>query len=421
MSDVQTAEQLWVKAHELVKAGQLAHAVRDLARCYEILKAAQDPRLSQVHRRWIEVHQVYLRRSQKAKRAKESGAQANPDFSAKETGPARHEAAQSLAEIESATASSDSVAVATDAQMAAEPAHIPDSQSAVPEVVQESESSSASPNLYAGAVAEPESASSDSASISSHVAAEERSWAEEEPESDEIAVAGAGDFGEETMSEPEFDFDSEHDDDSGLAIGAAAMAIAGGASSEAPESSYSQAIAEEVDVVEEAAAYAWVNDGTEVDPSSSAAMQYDFSEPTAVDDQTADFARASVAISAESDAMPVGGAAGDDGEISTASALETNVDDGEASQEPIDIVPSQRVPATDAVASYGARLETPVPSAVTQESSFPLQSAGTDLEAFPAEDEASALSIAPEKDDVAFLEALLYRVESRRRHVGVGS
>lgn len=74
MSDVQTAEQLWVKAHELVKAGQLAHAVRDLARCYEILKAAQDPRLSQVHRRWIEVHQVYLRRSQKAKAAKAGAA-----------------------------------------------------------------------------------------------------------------------------------------------------------------------------------------------------------------------------------------------------------------------------------------------------------------------------------------------------------
>lgn len=66
MSEIQMAEQLWVRAHELIKTGNLAQSVRDLAKCYELLKAAQDPRLPQVHRRWIEVHQLYLARAQQA-------------------------------------------------------------------------------------------------------------------------------------------------------------------------------------------------------------------------------------------------------------------------------------------------------------------------------------------------------------------
>lgn len=76
MSDARMAEQLWVKAHELVKAGQLAQAVRDLAKCYELLKAAGDPRLPQVHRRWIEVYKLYQERQKHAQAAQQAAPQA---------------------------------------------------------------------------------------------------------------------------------------------------------------------------------------------------------------------------------------------------------------------------------------------------------------------------------------------------------
>jgi hypothetical protein len=73
MSDAKTAEQLWLKAHEEVKKGNLAQAVRDLAKCYEMLKALKDPRLAQVHGRWVEVHKLYQAR--KAKAAQQAGGQ----------------------------------------------------------------------------------------------------------------------------------------------------------------------------------------------------------------------------------------------------------------------------------------------------------------------------------------------------------
>ena len=59
-ADISTAEQLWIRAHELVRRGEFAAAVRDLARCYELLAQHNDPRVPEVHRRWIEVHQLYV-------------------------------------------------------------------------------------------------------------------------------------------------------------------------------------------------------------------------------------------------------------------------------------------------------------------------------------------------------------------------
>jgi hypothetical protein len=72
MTDVATAEQLWGRAHEHVKRGDFAQAVRDLAQCFQILQAHNDPRVYEVHRRWTEVHQMYLEdgaREQPAARA----------------------------------------------------------------------------------------------------------------------------------------------------------------------------------------------------------------------------------------------------------------------------------------------------------------------------------------------------------------
>lgn len=60
MSDIQTAEMLWARAHELVKKGDFASAVRDLAACFQTLQALGDPRVYEVHKRWTEVHQMYL-------------------------------------------------------------------------------------------------------------------------------------------------------------------------------------------------------------------------------------------------------------------------------------------------------------------------------------------------------------------------
>jgi hypothetical protein len=60
MSDVQTAEQLWARAHEHVRRGDFAPAVRDLSTCFQILQALGDPRVYEVHKRWTEVHQLYL-------------------------------------------------------------------------------------------------------------------------------------------------------------------------------------------------------------------------------------------------------------------------------------------------------------------------------------------------------------------------
>jgi hypothetical protein len=54
----QQAEALWVTAHEHVRRGDFASATRDLAQCFAILQANNDPRLPEVHRRWTEVHQL---------------------------------------------------------------------------------------------------------------------------------------------------------------------------------------------------------------------------------------------------------------------------------------------------------------------------------------------------------------------------
>jgi tetratricopeptide (TPR) repeat protein len=54
------SELLWLRAHEHVRRAEFAQAVRLLAQCYALLEQARDPRLYEVHRRWGEVHQMYL-------------------------------------------------------------------------------------------------------------------------------------------------------------------------------------------------------------------------------------------------------------------------------------------------------------------------------------------------------------------------
>ena len=60
MTESLTVEELWQRAHELVRRGDFANAVRDLSLCYQTLQERQDPRLYEVHKRWTEVHQLYL-------------------------------------------------------------------------------------------------------------------------------------------------------------------------------------------------------------------------------------------------------------------------------------------------------------------------------------------------------------------------
>ena len=54
------SEQLWISAHDHIGRGELALAVRELAQCFALLEAANDPRLYEVHKRWIEVHAMYV-------------------------------------------------------------------------------------------------------------------------------------------------------------------------------------------------------------------------------------------------------------------------------------------------------------------------------------------------------------------------
>jgi tetratricopeptide (TPR) repeat protein len=54
------SELLWLRAHEHVRRGEFAQAVRLLAQCYSLLEQAKDPRVHEVHRRWTEVHKMYL-------------------------------------------------------------------------------------------------------------------------------------------------------------------------------------------------------------------------------------------------------------------------------------------------------------------------------------------------------------------------
>ena len=56
----QQAEHLWVTAHEHVRRGDFAAATRDLSGCFQILQALKDPRVTEVHKRWTEVHKLYV-------------------------------------------------------------------------------------------------------------------------------------------------------------------------------------------------------------------------------------------------------------------------------------------------------------------------------------------------------------------------
>ena len=60
-----TAESLWNRVHEHVRRGDFASAVRDLAQCYQLLQAAGDPRVLEVHKRWTEVHKMYVEDGQR--------------------------------------------------------------------------------------------------------------------------------------------------------------------------------------------------------------------------------------------------------------------------------------------------------------------------------------------------------------------
>ena len=75
---VQQAEALWVRAHESVRRGDFAAAVRDLAACFKLLQAASDPRLPEVHRRWTEVHQLALEDAAQGRAAPAAAAAATP-------------------------------------------------------------------------------------------------------------------------------------------------------------------------------------------------------------------------------------------------------------------------------------------------------------------------------------------------------
>ena len=72
----QQAEALWIRAHEHVRRGEFAPAVRSLAACFKILQQLGDPRLPEVHRRWTEVHALALEdvAHQKAAAAKTTSA-----------------------------------------------------------------------------------------------------------------------------------------------------------------------------------------------------------------------------------------------------------------------------------------------------------------------------------------------------------
>ncbi len=74
----QQAERLWVTAHEHVRRGDFAAATRDLSQAFAILQALKDPRLAEVHKRWTEVHKLYV----------EDGARAVPSAAAQKAAPA---------------------------------------------------------------------------------------------------------------------------------------------------------------------------------------------------------------------------------------------------------------------------------------------------------------------------------------------
>ncbi|MDP2341409.1 MAG: hypothetical protein Q8O67_10645 [Deltaproteobacteria bacterium] len=91
----QQAEHLWVTAHEHVRRGDFAAATRDLSACFQILQALKDPRVAEVHKRWTEVHKLYV----------EDGARAAPSTSKPVAAPtleAEAEAAANAGNLENA-------------------------------------------------------------------------------------------------------------------------------------------------------------------------------------------------------------------------------------------------------------------------------------------------------------------------------
>lgn len=96
--NAKVAEQLWLRAHESIRRGELANAVRDLAKAFEILKALQDPRLAQVHARWVDVHRMYKEESARG------GARAAEKPEAPKTLQAQAEAAANEGDIQRAIA-----------------------------------------------------------------------------------------------------------------------------------------------------------------------------------------------------------------------------------------------------------------------------------------------------------------------------
>ena len=145
MSDVKTAEQLWARAHELIKNGQLPQAVRDLAQCYELLKATKDPRLPQVHRRWIEVHKLYQERTQKAQAAAAGQAQAQAGAQASAAAPAAQARPQAVVQPQVPQAQ-----VAAQAQPAAQAQFV-----VVPQVAAQPQPAAAQPAAAQPAASEP--------------------------------------------------------------------------------------------------------------------------------------------------------------------------------------------------------------------------------------------------------------------------
>lgn len=97
----QQAEALWIRAHEHVRQGDLANAVRDLARCFKLLQQLGDPRLPEVHRRWTEVHKLAL---EDVAHQKQAAAARQPVVAQQPTLEAEAEAAANTGDLEKAIA-----------------------------------------------------------------------------------------------------------------------------------------------------------------------------------------------------------------------------------------------------------------------------------------------------------------------------
>ncbi len=81
-SPTQQAEAYWVRAHEQVRRGEFAGAVRDLAACFKLLQSVGDPRLPEVHRRWTEVHRMAVEDQASGKPSTPAAAVPSPSIEA---------------------------------------------------------------------------------------------------------------------------------------------------------------------------------------------------------------------------------------------------------------------------------------------------------------------------------------------------